>query len=521
MSSKGLNFFLLFLAALSGVMVCLYQTASYGAGVTPDSVFYLSTAQNLWNGNGFNSFDGPIHYWPPLFSIMLALGPMVGLEPLDTARYLNALVFGSIIFLSGYWLTCKLKNKTLAWIGVMIFAISPVLNLISIYAWAEPTFLLFTLCSLYCVAEFINRSQLRTLIYAAVFASLVVMTRHTGVTVILTGGLLLLFRSKINWPQKIKNVILFGLISSLPYLLWTLRTYMISGTLAGRRSPSERGFTTNLLAMADEISSWFIPLWRLKEVSGASVLLVGFIIGMTGITLVRRKQEGSFSSTEFEFFSAHALFIFVYSAFLLWSVSTVALEPIGTRYMSSVYISVWFLVLLVCDRYPISLNLKISASKLNIFLIGLFFTWLALYPIRQMIPVIKERNINGVGLYTTGEWVRDQVLNFFRNQKLSGEIYSNVPDFLYLQTGLKAKFAPLKHYNNAPSVIITSELEKLASLVEINDNVFLVWFERGIKVRPHLYHPKDIKKVVDMETVFSSPDGAVYHLKPLNSELRN
>ena len=140
---------------------------------------------------------------------------------------------------------------------------------------------------------------------------------------------MLLFRLHVNWKKKIREAILFGFISTLPAFLWVYKTYMISGTLTGPRNPSSLGVITPFMALTNEFSSWFIPSWRLKGTGSAVFLLVLLSVGLTVLFLAWRKVDEDRSSSDFDFFSAHALFVFLYCAFLVWSAASVAFDPIS------------------------------------------------------------------------------------------------------------------------------------------------------------------------------------------------
>jgi len=47
---------LVLLCAVVGTVLILLTTWRYGPGLTPDSVIYLSAAQNIFEGRGYSSF---------------------------------------------------------------------------------------------------------------------------------------------------------------------------------------------------------------------------------------------------------------------------------------------------------------------------------------------------------------------------------------------------------------------------------------------------------------------------------
>ena len=88
--------------AIAGASLVLLATRAYGPGVSSDSAFYLSSADNFSNGRGFISFEGsPLVDWPPLYPFVLGIIYKVsGAPPLQIGRLLNALFFGLTILSS-------------------------------------------------------------------------------------------------------------------------------------------------------------------------------------------------------------------------------------------------------------------------------------------------------------------------------------------------------------------------------------------------------------------------------------
>ena len=99
---------LLSLAGISGVLAITYR---YGAGVTPDSAFYLSCAHNILTGKGFTVFtDEPFCHWPPLFPLVLSFLGMTEIPLQVISRFFNAFLFGGILFITGIWLARKTQR---------------------------------------------------------------------------------------------------------------------------------------------------------------------------------------------------------------------------------------------------------------------------------------------------------------------------------------------------------------------------------------------------------------------------
>ena len=139
------------LLGFTGAGIILLITSRYGAGLTPDSAAYISAARNLAEGNGFLTYNG-LHLvvQPPLYSIILAVIKKITLvDPQTSAGYLNAFLFGLIIYLSGLLLLRYLKSFVLILLGTVSVLISYALVQASLMALSELLFIFLVLLFLY------------------------------------------------------------------------------------------------------------------------------------------------------------------------------------------------------------------------------------------------------------------------------------------------------------------------------------------------------------------------------------
>ena len=86
--------------ALLGVIGLLLMTR-WGIGTSPDSVGYLQAARSIvaTSGGVLVRPEGPgavaLTHFAPLYSFLLSFGGLIGLDPLDWARWLNAALFAA------------------------------------------------------------------------------------------------------------------------------------------------------------------------------------------------------------------------------------------------------------------------------------------------------------------------------------------------------------------------------------------------------------------------------------------
>ena len=267
-----------------GTVHILARTATYGAAVNADTTLHLSTALNFLAGEGWRDFTGvQAVEWPPGFTLLLAFGGLLGIEPWAAGRLLNAAAFGLTIHAAGDYLTRNLRSRGLALAAAMAIAASLPLTYFASYCITEPLFVLFALLALIQLATFLQRGERRPLWWAAVFTALAALTRYPGVVLIGTGVLLLLVRR----PCRLKDAIVFGAVSSLPLAGVLTRNWTVSGTLTGRRDGSDQSLAEGLSQVAEVFREWVVPPNAPDGLAYLLWLAVG-LVGLAGAVVVLR-----------------------------------------------------------------------------------------------------------------------------------------------------------------------------------------------------------------------------------------
>jgi len=188
----------IFLTILSvvGVIFVLLSASLFGAGISSDSVKYIAIARNILSGQGYCNYDGDlVPSFPPLFPVTLAFLGLFGADPFDMVLFFNAIAFGLIIFFSGHLFFNYFKSKILATLGAISILLSIPLFFVSKMIWSEPFFILlvilFITYFLKLLLETANRIGL--LLLVSILASLACLQRYIGITLILTGIILIFF----------------------------------------------------------------------------------------------------------------------------------------------------------------------------------------------------------------------------------------------------------------------------------------------------------------------------------------
>ena len=246
-----LGWFDLLLAAIAvvGAGLILAREATYGVGLEWDSTAYISTARNLLDGEWFNRiYKWPYLHWPPLYPVLLAAASFGVFDPYDVAGPLNAAAFGLTIFVAGQGLRRHLQHPFLAVVACLAVMLAIPLTRVASVAMAEAPFILFVTLSLVLTDRFLDTAKRSDLIWAAVFASLAILTRYMGVTLIITIVPLLLLQRSVAPLEKAKRIGLYLLIAAAPVGLWLAQNVLCmakSTDAHGRRHTACRRFWTS------------------------------------------------------------------------------------------------------------------------------------------------------------------------------------------------------------------------------------------------------------------------------------
>lgn len=509
-----------YILTLLGVLLVMVGTSKYGPGVTHDSVAYIYSARSVLDGRGYEYFGYPSPFiqWGPLFSTVLVAVEGLGLDVYQAARVINAVIFGLIVLFTCLWLGERVKHKVFAVLGGMTVVVSWPLVWASRFIWSEPFFILFLLLFLWTFQEYLWKDSVKWLAWAGVFASLASLTRYIGVTIVLMGGLFLLFQKK-KFASKVYNIFVFGAIASLPTLIWVVRNYILSSTLVGMRTPSLVSFGHNVKLVLKAVTQWMFPfgyqhgslstalLLLLKVASaGAFVLLVVGVVAALwrGISLKRnQKESGMLAWMKWNSSSLllPAAFAIIYTVYLMVSATRIHFEAIGDRYMLPILIPmIMFAFLMIdgavqalCDK----LNIKTVIAGFSVLLCAFL-----VYPTVRTALSTKYCLDYGAGGYMTTAWKDNSLIKELQENPPGAAIFSNMPDALYTLVGLDAKYTPKK------SGLDMYGLEQFRKAITENGASCLVWFDKVIN--SSIYNADELKALFDMREVKRVEDGAIY-----------
>ena len=491
----------------------IFSTSSYGSGISPDSVDYLSAAKGMVSGEGLIGYDGsPFVLWPPFFPSILAAIDSVGIDPLDGARFFNALIFGLIIFFSSLWLLKTYKFNPLSLFGLLVIFLSVPVFWVSQYIWSEPLFILLVLVSLYMIVRFLENNDKMILVLAAIFTAIACITRYPGITIIMTGLLLLLLDRNATLKTRLINGVTFGLIASLPLVAWLVRNLIVYATLAGERTPTNT-IIQSVKSAISTLSAFFLP----REIDGVfrglififvSVLLCIFFAKIMRNTKHRSSIIGK------QYLMPLLIFTVIYMCFMIISSTLSNADLLDQRLASPVYLPIIMLLIIGIVNLPLLWKNYRWEKVINKLLVIFLFIWL-IYPFWEITTLIRDSNQDGVSgySYSSRKWSDSELVYYLKEHSLSGQVFGNGPDVIYLNTGIRTKLTPQKHMYNAPDYQL-NELPAFSKILVDYESVYVVWFENV--QRGNLYDLQELDSLYDMDLVVKRSDGEIYLVREKN-----
>jgi len=487
-----------------GAIIILLITNPHGAGMTPDSVAYISAARNLVEGDGLLTYNG-LHLvvQPPLYSILLAVIKKLTLvDPQIAAGYVNAILFGSIIYLSGLLLLRYLKSFVLIILGTASVIISYALVQASFMALSELLFIFLVLLFLYHFGKYQIKRDFVSLFLFSTSVSLACLTRYTGVIIILTGVLCIVFFTENRKKEKFWHSVIFLLITLLPITLWVIRNYFISGTLTGLRASSSYTLFENISFFYYTVLSWYFPL----NLAGIYFVFI-FLIVSTWALFGRTPAKFSIGEV-FKLIGPSLIFIVTYSGIIIVSSTTTAYDKISDRLLSPIYIPFLFALFFLADKILQWLRKNIHLESVtSLFVTGIIL--MMIFPAKKTIRAAEEfTELTGWG-FSSYEWRENKTIEYLNQHKLfekNYKFYSNEPEAVYILTGLTTKCSPPKRFYNSWQLFDIEGNPK--ETWEYGEDVCLVWLDNS--TRNYLFTVNELQKHIKMTEVVHLKDGEIY-----------
>ncbi len=440
-ASRRLGTLLLLILAFTSMLI-VWVSTPWGVRVSHDSLFYISAAKNIsqlqglyWTGSGGEL--KALNHFPPLYPITVAVFSWLGMSATSAARVLGMILAGANTYLLGYVLYRNTQSVPAMIIGVSTIFFVPAVFGLHLQAMSEPLFMLCMLLALSIGAEYLRNQEMKTIVAAAVMASMAGLTRWIGTSVLLSLIIVTFFIGHGSWRSRVKTTIRVGLIGLLPILGWMLRNWSLTGSLTNRTFVVHPIDIDTIRTILDVVFSWLTTIYLSHWVQG--FLLIGFFLGgyiyLTWRRVRLKDRRGSI-------FAAHLFLIFP-PFYLLQLVISLSFFDASTRidermlspFFVSMMVSAILLIYSLGNRW---LKWILMTGFIGLFVLGpLPDQW------KQTQAVISSIRQNGAG-FTTKYWQSSALINWIQEQDDDAIIVTNRAMVVNFLTGLPAIQIPEK-----------------------------------------------------------------------------
>ncbi len=439
---------LLLLSCLA-VLVVPYAVPR-GAGGVWDSVAYTGTARNLASGSGFYLAyklpPAPFTLWPPLYPMILAVPAYFGVDPAESAPWINGFFLGCSVFLTGFiaWAYCG-RSYTIGFLAALSILLSPDIVEIHSQVLSEPPFITLVLASIALLLAYTESGKTEHLMGLAIAMSAALVTRYAGLFFLAAVCIII----AVRWPTlkrrtvSLISVSLALLVAVLPVGIWILHNILVKGGAVGERKlVFHRLGLQHCRELFTTVSLWFAPV--IVPRSLRSLILAALLVAVVGTfpSLLRvegRKTEMGFGST---ILLAEICVVFE-AAYLIFLALTICFVDASTP----------FDMRLLLPLFPVTVLLLVSClvirreimSRTSIMFRALLAIGLVVVLSNAVRFSTKIRDIRAQGIgFQTAEWQDDEIMGFVRHLPDQAILYSDNPTLIYYATQRAAYFMPTK-----------------------------------------------------------------------------
>ncbi|MCB2203134.1 hypothetical protein KQI65_00180 [bacterium] len=492
------------LPVLAAAVLVVLLILKAGASFTTDSFGYLTISRHLVEDASFTDYLGvPVTVWPPLLPLFLALLRLVGLsEPDQLAAVLNSISYIVSAGLGSWLLWNALQEEDrvhASWMSIPLLLLSSPLVVISLWFLSEPLFIAFTIL-FFTVALRFSAKGANSVPLMGITAAAAMMTRYAGISLLVTGViLLLLFEETLR--SRIRKVLIFSVTAVLPLILWVLRNYMVSATLTGPRLPSHYSIDAAIADLLHFVLRWFLP-GRIAA-DPIPVLLISLVFIAGWIRIVRDSRFRTHPSAKLALILV--IFSFVYTFFMIISTVTVSMDHIVPRLLAPLAIPA-ALMYMMWLYWTVKLFPFQRAFGITVLLLLLVAA--SIIPASRLLA-LKDYRAEG---WSAVEWRENRLIpeaKAIMLQSPDAFLLSNLPIMISWYGGLQAERSLLDEGSPAwDPAKFRKQREKLNRCFREKQPVYLAWFDwGGFGIAMPL---TELQQYYRLDTVLSIPEGYIF-----------
>ena len=514
------------LLSLAGSLAIYYST-SWGPWAYSDSTEYIVAARNLLAGRGLGhqtpsgSFV-PLTLHPPFYPLVLSAMGLIGFDLLVAARWLNILLFGATIFLSGSFSYALFQSS---WLSLSLSAsllTLPSLIDVSSGAMSELLFVFTSALGIFLLISYLCLRNRYLLVLSSISIGLAVLSRYPGIVTIVIGIMVLLLSARNDWKMRIHDVFEFCLISISPITIWLIWIYSQTRTLGARDYQLDLHLWSGTMELRKQIIKIFwsllpyqehLPPYSYNLSRNVLISLLILILILSSLVVYRKRSvhnPAHNGSRDFTFFSIWMFFILGYLSLLAASYIFTKPQPdIIPRTLLPVQLGLVFALLALFSslinefRLPQAMGWACAALVLIIILSYA----------RTSLNIISQYHIYGVG-YTSRDWQTSLTLQIARELPKQIPVITNQSAAMLLLLNRPAYDFCTLPCSQTGELRYGDDLQDPVQLIFREQKSALVIFYPycGIQDQPWFSDTMDQLKSLtqNLTRYFSSCDGAIY-----------
>jgi hypothetical protein len=456
---------------------------------------YASTATNIQAHGSLLTFNkNPITFFPVFYPFFLAIIQFVTrVDPIKAGAMINASLFALVVFTSG-WIMEKfvVHSRIYKWLILVAIILSPALLEIYSFLWSETLFIFEILLFIVAYWRYMHTHTIKWLLLVGIITGISCITRYVGVTIVATGGLLLLLDTELTVKKKITHILYYGITSVTLLATNLIMNKLTTGLSTGTREPSVTSLWENLHYTGTVINDWGALSNRMDSFATliAAVVLLALIAVLLWKTYKRRIN--SYENIVIAFAVVYGLFI------VIWA-SISRFERINSRLLSPMFVP----LLIACTCWVPDVLITIK-SKARYVLSGVAILLMVAfeYATYQVDWQRYDDEMDyGVPGYSDDSWNKSEFVVYLKQHKNIFKpgvpIYSDADEAVYLFTGMSSTLIPHKFFNTDVQKFYTQK------------RFYLVWFN-GLS-NPELLSLPDIMKNKKLVKIGSAKEGEIYY----------
>ena len=478
----------------------VWQITPFGAGLSPDSVSYVTAARWALAGQGVRSLEGgPLVHFPPLYPVLLAVaGQVSGSDPLEAARCVNAALFAVLLGLACL-LAARIGRRGAAGVAAaLVLVVSRDTVLLHAMAWSEPLAIVLGTVGLVLVARHIETGRIRLLTFGAIALGLAALTRYAAVGYALAAATALLLLDRAT-PRirRVAEAVGLAAVAAGPLVIWW-------------RSTGAR------LGLGDRTLN-FHPLgrWDVTKVAGTLSAWVGlpnapglgsgvFVLVATGLGVWLLRLGGRRALTDNPLAALLLWFAAVYVGLIVVCRLFVdAAILFDTRILAPAHVALTTAGAgLVARALPDPVPRR---ARLALWAAGLAFVTAHVAATARWA---REARADGL-FYTRRGLQKSALLAQVRALPPTAVVWSNAPDAVYIHTGRCARLLPgqKRPDNGRPDPAFASGWRELLG----QRDAYIAWFD-AFAWRSYLPAERELAAAPSIQTVMSLDDGRLYRI---------